>query len=101
MKTQFRKLDQFDVDIVLRKLHELFDKKQPVSTRKLQQVLKEENHLNVAKTQIWTILKRNEFSFLRTNGNRSILCERADLQISRCKYLRDLKEAGDIGMNVS
>ena len=100
IKTQFRNLDQFDVDIVVRKLHELFDKKQPVSTRKLQQVLKDENHLNVAKSTLWKILKRNGFSFRRTNGNRSILCERADLQISRCKYLRDLKEARDIGMNV-
>ena len=99
-KTQFGNLDQFDVDIVLRKLHQSFDKKQPISTRKLQKVLEEENQLNVAKTTIWKILKRNGFSFRRTNGNRSILCERADLQISRCKYLRNLKQARDIGMNL-
>ena len=68
-KTQFGNLDQFDVDIVLRKLHQSFDKKQPISTRKLQKVLEEENQLNVAKTTIWKILKRNGFSFRRTNGN--------------------------------
>ena len=60
----------------------------------------EENDLKVSKSTLWKILKRNGFSFRRTNGNRSILCERPDLQISRCKFLRELKDARDLGMNI-
>ena len=100
IKPPFKTLDQFEVDIILRKVQQLFNKKQPVSTRKLQKVLVEENDLKVSKSTLWKILKRNGFSFRRTNGNRSILCERPDLQISRCKFLRELKDARDLGMNI-
>ena len=32
------------------------------------------------------------FRFKKTNGNRQILCERADLQAARCAYLRKIKK---------
>ena len=46
-------------------------------------------------------MRINGFRLKKTNGNKKVLCERsADLQIARCKFLRELKSMQDCQMNL-
>lgn len=96
----FRKLDSFDVDIVKRKVKTLFDKRETVSLKKLMKLLEQEDQLSIKKSTLWKILRRSGFRFRKTGGNRKLLCERYDLQIARCKYLRELKQLTDCQINL-
>ena len=96
----FKTLDNFNIDLILRVIKNMFEKKEPIFIRKLMKTLEEEHGLVVKKVTLWKVMKSKGFHFRKYTGNRSILCERPDLQISRCKYLRDVKMARDSDMNL-
>lgn len=86
----FKKLDSFDIDVIVRKMKLMLDQNEVVTLKKLKMHLLKDHDLNIKKTTLWKVIKAKGFSFKKTNGNRKLLCERADLQISRCAYLRKI-----------
>ena len=86
-----RKFDSFDKDVIARKMNTFFSNGEFVTLRKLKASLEEEHGLRMSKTQLWRFVRALGFSFKNSNGNRKVLCERNDLQIARCHYLRTLK----------
>ena len=70
----------------------MFEKKIPVSTRKLQQVLEKNYDMTLKKSTVWKVMRKKGLVFRAVRGNRKILMERADLQRARCKYLRAVRE---------
>ena len=94
------KLDSFEVDLIIRKVKEMFDSQQVITVRKLKKSLEEECHIVVGKTTLWRILKSKGFRFRKTNGNRRILLERNDLQKKRIEFLRKVKEARESNTNL-
>ena len=54
-------------------------------------VVSQDHDLDINKTTLLKVMRARGFSFKKTNGiNRKPLCERADLQIARCAYLRKI-----------
>ena len=91
-KRSFQKLDNFDEDVIMRAVYDMFDKKIPVSTKKLQQVLEKDHGMELKKSTVWKVMRKRGLVFRAVRGNRKILMERADLQRARCKYLRAVRE---------
>ena len=91
-KQSFQRLDNFDEDIIIRAVYDMFEKKIPVSKRKLQQVLEKNHDMTLKKSTVWKVMRKKGLVFRAVRGNRKILMERADLQRARCKYLRAVRE---------
>ena len=70
-----------------------------ITLRKLKKFLEKDNIL-IEKTTLWKLLGSKDFSFKKSYGNRKVLCKRPDLQVARSKYLREIKEARDKGLNL-
>ncbi len=93
------KLDNFDLDLVIRAVKEMLENQQVVTLRKLKRELETEKQITVSKITLCRILKSKGFRFKRTNENRKALTERGDLIAARIKYLREIKDAKET-MNV-
>ena len=91
-KRSFQRLDNFHEDFIMRAVYDMFDKKIPVSTKKLQQVLEKYHGMTLKKSTVWKVMRKRGLVFRAVHGNRKILMERADLQRARCKYLRAVRE---------
>ena len=91
-KRSFQRLDNFDEDVIMRAVYDMFDKKIPVSTKKLQQVLEKDHGMELKKSTVWKVMRKRGLVFRAVRGNRKILMEQADLQRARCKYLRAIRE---------
>ena len=70
-----------------------------ITLRKLKKFLEKDNIL-IGKTTLWKLLRSKGFSFKKSYGNRKVLCKRPDLQVARSKYLREIREARDKGLNL-
>ena len=88
----FKKLDSFDTELIGRKIKDMISSGENITTKKVQGRLLDDHQLNVPKTTLWRVMKLKGFTFRKTDGNRKILCERLDLQVARCAYLRKIKE---------
>ena len=88
----FKKLDSFDMYVIGRKIKEMMESGEMITTKKLQARLRADHQLEVSKTTLWRVIKFKGFTFKKINGNRKILCERHDLQAARCAYLRSIKD---------
>ena len=88
----FKKLDSFDTELIGRKIKDMLSSGENITTKKVQGRLLDDHQLNVPKTTLWRVMKLKGFTFRKTDGNRKILCERLDLQVARCAYLRKIKE---------
>ena len=89
-KKPFKKLDSFDIDVISRKIKEMMESGEMITTKKLQASLRMDHRLEVPKTTLWRVIRFKGFTFKKTNGIRKILCERHDLQVARCAYLRSI-----------
>lgn len=98
--TKLKSLDNFDIDVIMRKVDEMFAQRIVITLRKLRTFLKEDSQLDVGKTTLWKIMKSKGFAFKKTGGNRRVLCERHDLQVARCKYLRALEDVRKRKLNL-
>ena len=88
----FKCIDEFDIDIIMRTIRKLWDNKEPVFLMKLLKLLYKEHDMEISKMTLYRVMKKKGLIFKNTRGNRKILMERADLQIERAKYLRNLKD---------
>ena len=84
-----KKLDSFDVDLILRTMTDMMDRREVVTLKRLQAQLSQKD-LEVKRTTLCNILKAKGFVYARSQGNRKVLCERPDLQAARCSYLRKI-----------
>ena len=88
---QFKKLDSFDKDLIIRKMKDMIEQSEVITIKKLRIRLLQDHDLDLNKTTLLKVMRARGFSFKKTNGiNRKLLCERADLQIARCAYLRKI-----------
>ena len=92
----FKSLDDFDIDVIMRTIYKLFERKEAVFTKKLREVLLQEHGISIKKTTLLKVMKKNGLTFKKADGNRAILMERADLQVHRCHYLRAIREAREL-----
>ncbi len=89
----FKKLDSFDIDLIIRKMKDMIDRSEVITIKRLRISLLQDHDLDINKTTLWKVMRARGFCFKKTNDiNRKILCERADLQIVRCAYLRKIKD---------
>ena len=84
-----KKLVSFDVDLILRTMTDMMDRREVVTLKRLQAQLSQKD-LEVKRTTLCNILKAKGFVNARSQGNRKVLCERPDLQAARCSYLRKI-----------
>ena len=84
-----KKLDSFDVDLILRTMTDMMDRREVVTLKRLHAQLSQKD-LEVKRTTLCNILKAKGFVYARSQGNRKVLCERPDLQAARCSYLRKI-----------
>ena len=89
-KKPFKKLDSFDIDVISRKIKEMMESGEMITTKKQQARLRMDHQLEIPKTTLWRVIRFKGFTFKKTNGIRNILCERHDLQVARCAYLRSI-----------
>ena len=99
-KSRPTKLDSFDKDVIRRAIHSMFDNQVLVTLRKLKTYLTEHNNINVGKTLLWKTVRKLGFTFRKTKTGKKCICERPDLVVARCKYLRKIKEYREQGYNV-
>ena len=82
---QFKKLDSFDMDLIIRKIKDIIDRIEVITIKQLRISLLQD----ICKTTLWKVMRARGFCFKKTNDiNRKPLCERGDLQIARCAHLR-------------
>ena len=94
---QFKKLDSFDIDQVVRSMKEMIDQRQVITIKRLQTLLSQKYDMDVKKTTLWKVMKAKGFTYTRTQGNRKQLCERPDLQVARCAFLRKIYDIRNSG----
>ena len=100
-KERPKKLDSFDVDLIVRTMKEMMDRQEVITVRKLRTELSEKKDLEVKKSTLLRAMKKSGFMYARTQGNRKILCERPDLQAARSTYLRKIYDVRKSNMNVA
>lgn len=83
-------IDDFDIDIVQRTIHEFYDNREYPTTIKLLNKYREKINCNGSKTSMWRILKSLHFKYKKCNDGRKFLMERNDIVLMRVKFLRKM-----------
>lgn len=94
-------LDEFDIAAIRRIMHNFHqEEKIMISLKMLRQRVQEDLELNLSITSLNRILRRNGFSYKKTQNNRKLLCERNDIKLMRVKYLRKIREYRTKGYDI-
>lgn len=94
-------LDEFDIAAIRRIMHNFHqEEKMMISLKMLRQRVQEDLELNLSITSLNRILRRNGFSYKKTQNNRKLLCERNDIKLMRVKYLRKIREYRTKGYDI-
>ncbi|XP_025196189.1 uncharacterized protein LOC112595261 [Melanaphis sacchari] len=92
-------IDDFDVEIVRRTVHEFYDQGQfPTSQKVLTAYQQKVNSYKGSRISMWRILKSLHFKYKKCNDGRRFLMERNDIVAMRVKFLRkmhDLRQNND------
>ena len=86
-KVRFGKLDNFDVGVIRRIIHNLYRENISPSLKKILLQLKEK-----MKTHLWRLLKKIGFGYEK-RGRQRIISERPEIIAWRERYLRRIREA--------
>lgn len=94
-------LDEFDIAAIRRIMHNFHqEEKMMISLKMLRQRVQEDLEFNLSITSLNRILRRNGFSYKKTQNNRKLLCERNDIKLMRVKYLRKIREYRTKGFDI-
>ena len=69
-KVRFGKLDNFDVDVIRRIIHNLYRENISPSLKKILLQLKEKMNFPYGKTHLWRLLKKMGGLAMKTGGHR-------------------------------
>lgn len=82
-------MDNFDIGILRRKIHEFYACKKEIPTvNKLLHLLKEEIGFTGSREILRQHIKSIGFRFRKTRNNRKVLMERNDISAWRARYLQ-------------
>ena len=86
-KYDFGKLDNFDVGVIRRIIHNLYRENISPSLKKILLQLKEKINFPYGKTHLWRLLKKMGFGYEK-RGRQRIISERPEIIAWRERYLR-------------
>ena len=90
-KVRFGKLDNFDVGVIRRIIHNLYRKNISPSLKKILLQLKEKMNFPYGKTHLWRLLKKMGFGYEK-RGRQRIISERPEIIAWRERYLRRIRK---------
>ncbi|XP_050678843.1 uncharacterized protein LOC126975076 [Leptidea sinapis] len=86
-------MDDFDIGVLRRKIHEFYTMKKEIPTvNKLYCALKEDIGFKGSREILRQHIKKIGFRFKKSKSNRKVLIERNDISAWRAKYLQVLKD---------
>ncbi|CAK1595891.1 unnamed protein product [Parnassius mnemosyne] len=92
-KTGKQEVDNFDIGVIRRKIHEFYSVKKEIPTiPKLLSILKEDIDFKGERETLRKLLHKIGFRYKKTKSNRKVLCERNDVVAWRATYLQKIKE---------
>lgn len=92
-KKNMTALDDFDLCVVRRVIHEFHSTEKELPTLKgILRVLKEKINYKGSVSSIRTIIRDLGFRWKKTQNNRKLLMEKSDIRNVRVQYLRKIKE---------
>ena len=86
-KVRFGKLDNFDVGVIRRIIHNLYRENISPSLKKILLQLKEKMNFPYGKTDLWRLLKKMGFGYEK-RGRQRIIAETPEIIAWRERYLR-------------
>ena len=90
-KVRFGKLDNFDVGVIRRIIHNLYRQNISPSLKKILLQLKENMNFPYGKTHLWQLLKKMGFGYEK-RGRQRIISERPEIIAWRERYLRRIRK---------
>ena len=90
-KVRFGKLDNFDVGVIRRIIHNLYQENISPSLKKILLQLKEKMNFPCGKTHLWRLLKKMGFGYEK-RGRQRIISERPEIIAWRERYLRRIRK---------
>ena len=90
-KVRFGKLDNFDVGVIRRIIHNLYRENISPSLKKILLQLKEKMNFPYGKTHLWRLLKKMGFGYEK-RGRQRIISERPEIITWRERYLRRIRK---------
>ena len=90
-KVRFGKLDNFDVGVIRRIIHNLYRENIPPSLKKILLQRKEKMNFPYGKTHLWRLLKKMGFGYEK-RGRQRIISERPEIIACKEKYLRRIRK---------
>ena len=90
-KVRFGKLDNFDVGVIRRIIHNLYRENISPSLKKILLQLKEKMNFPYGKTHLWRLLKKMGFGYEK-RGRQRIISERPEIIAWRERYLRRIRK---------
>ena len=90
-KVRFGKLDNFDVGVIRRTIHNLYRENISPSLKKILLQLKEKMNFPYGKTHLWRLLKKMGFGYEK-RGRQRIISERPEIIAWRERYLRRIRK---------
>ena len=90
-KVLFGKLDNFDVGVIRRIIHNLYRENISPSLKKILLQLKEKMNIPYGKTHLWRLLKKMGFGYEK-RGRQRIISERPEIIAWRERYLRRIRK---------
>ena len=90
-KIRFGKLDNFDVGVIRRIIHNLYQENISPSLKKILLQLKEKMNFPYGKTHLWRLLKKMGFGYEK-RGRQRIISERPEIIAWRERYLRRIRK---------
>ena len=93
-KVRFGKLDNFDVGVIRRIIHNLYRENISPSLKKILLQLKENMNFPYGKTHLWRLLKKMGFGYEK-RGRQRIISETPEIMAWRERYLRRIRKIRD------
>ena len=90
-KVRFGKLDNFDIGVIRRVIHNLYRENISPSLKKIRLQLKEKMSFPYGKTHLWRLLKKMGFGYEK-RGRQRIISERTEIIAWRERYLRRIRK---------
>ena len=95
------KYDDFDIGVIRRKVLSFFAKGEIATLSKLHsELLEDDPAYHLSRSTVYKIMKKDGFSYKKTTDNRKSLYDMPAIRASRVKFLREIKNYRDGGLDV-
>ena len=65
----FRNIDEFNIDLIMRTIRKMWDNQEPIFLKKLLRVLHKDHNIEISKTTLYRVMRRKGLKFKNTKGN--------------------------------